>query len=240
MAFRRAIDLLTSHGTSPIAVGVEALKTEAQTDVDRILAARDVHGLEKLLQMSWPFPIEQYASMLMGASARGFDVLAIGPSTNGKHIRYLPPPMTPDRNRHPRVASGRDLEAAERLATQSNRIAAGRIHAWLKSHARFGGPRPRAIILYGGAHLQGYPDSIRSRLQGLGHSVIVLLPYHTDLELAIRESLGGAAGHEWIELAPGFFRPALVKDSEWLESATRDAERTAEIRHRQARGRGAK
>ena len=233
-ALCRLIDLLAPNDSGPAAVAIEALKMNYQSDLDRALLHRDTHALEAMLQLSWPYPLCQYPTMIPAMSALGLEVLAAGPPTLGKHIPYLPPPSTPDLERRPTVAPDAERRELFRLEDKANLLAAERIHTWLSEHTRGSQPRPRVFVLYGGAHLQGYPDSIRSRLEELGRSVIVLLPLNADLELAIRETLGVASGGEWIQLAPGFLRPALIKDSEWLEAAVRDAERVASLRRLRA------
>jgi hypothetical protein len=81
---------------------------------------------------------------------------------------------------------------------------AERAHRWLQTSG------DQIFVLYGTWHV----TAIRRSLAERGVDSVILVPFLTDVELALRERLGAGAEDRWFELAPGVFRAPYVTASE--------------------------
>lgn len=229
-AFARCVQMLQAR-LSPArhsAVFLEAIPASRQADLDAARAVGRESELLALLQAEWPFSVTEFAAFFRTLDAARMDVRAAGIERDPSK-RWNPPPTTPDHLRcpglpplPPRGAPVEDLSSARRaeLAVreitrfyQANALVRDLVVAWRQAQS---GACGQAYVLYGAAHLAGYDDSLRSHFRAVGLRVVVLVPVMLPLELAIREYIGAAAGHQWVEVAQGVYRPPVVSNGEWV------------------------
>jgi hypothetical protein len=208
MAFRRIVEDLSKpepakHGR--VAIALEAIPTPLEAQIARDRARGDRDRLLASLRAAWGWPVEQYADLLLSPRLRPAPLLAVGepapprPSGDTSDVpdaKRVPPPMSLEALREGGGFDFKNTETAKRL------------QQWL-------GSGDQIFVLYGTWHV----TAIRELLAAEGIDSVILVPFLTDLELALRERLGPAAEDHWFELAPGVFRAPYVKGSEIVRSS---------------------
>jgi len=207
---RTAVDVSTMirsgpNGAIPVDVGLalEYLAPGLGGDLDRELynVAAGHSGLQQVLRRSWPFPVAAIARMLAMARDHGITLLPAGGPPLG-----IPGPDVPDRARRPPEAKPiRDLDRAWTLANQNLSLAA---RGFLFTNGRLN--KRKLVVCYGLLHLFGTDGAVVERLEGLGFSVVVLLPFVPELEVALHMRLGDSYCGSWIRIQKGVLRPPTV------------------------------
>jgi len=204
IAFRRIVEDLSSPEAANrghVAIALEAIPIPLEARVARDRARGDPDRLLSSLQAAWGWPVQQYADLLLRPRLRSLPLLAVGepvpPPPSGRA------PGVPDAKRVPPPMSWEDLKEGETFGFK-NTETAKKLQQWLEES---GG---QVFVLYGTWHL----TFIRELLAERGIDSVILVPFLTDVELALRERLGAGAEGQWFELAPGVFRAPYVKGSE--------------------------
>ena len=195
-----------SSRSSPPALLLEMVPKSGQSELSELLARpfdRSETMLRQLLHACWPWPAEPVVGLLRTASESARYVGAVGWGCSPSAYQA----GAEDWRRQAITMERRSFVVGD---TPVDRTDANIMDA-IGSELPRRGERGCVIVLVGAHHVIRPRDGLRERLEAMGISPVILLPYCPELEIWIRERAQEEPPVDrWLEVAEGVYRPPTM------------------------------